>query len=215
MNRDKEDFLLKRLVLGPLATNCYLLSCNNTKEAAVIDPAEESDILLQLIDGNKLLLKYILNTHGHGDHIGGNKILKEKYSAKLLIHKLDEKMLIEPKKNFSFYTGMPVKSPPPDEYLEDGMTLKVGLLELFVIHTPGHSPGGVSIKVDAMIFTGDTLFKDSIGRTDLPGGSFPVLMNSIKEKLLVFDSSYEVLPGHGPATTLKQELNNNPWLKEE
>lgn len=105
MNKDNNAIYLKKIVMGPLATNCYLLSCKKTKEAVVIDPAEESDVLLQLIDGNGLLLKYIINTHGHGDHIGGNKILKEKYSAKLLIHKLDEKMLIEPKKNFSFYTG--------------------------------------------------------------------------------------------------------------
>ena len=215
MNRDREGFLLKRLVLGPLSTNCYLLSCTKTKEAVIIDPAEASTVLLGIIDSNNLRLKYIINTHGHGDHIGGNRVLKEKYSAKLMIHKLDEDMLIDDKKNFSFYTGMPVQSPPPDEYLEDGMNLKVGLLDLLVIHTPGHSPGSVSIKVNGMIFSGDTLFKDGIGRTDLPGGSLPVLMNSIKEKLFIFDSSYEVLPGHGPATTLKQELENNPWLEQE
>ena len=215
MNRDREGFSLKKLVLGPLSTNCYLLSCTKTKEAVIIDPAEASTVLLGIIDNNNLRLKYIINTHGHGDHIGGNRVLKEKYSAKLMIHKLDEDMLIDDKKNFSFYTGMPVQSPPPDEYLEDGINLKVGLLDLLVIHTPGHSPGSVSIKVNGIIFSGDTLFKDSIGRTDLPGGSLPVLMNSIKEKLFIFDSSYEVLPGHGPATTLKQELENNPWLEQE
>ncbi len=213
MNRDREDFLLKRLVLGPLATNCYLLSCTKTKETVIIDPAEASTVLLEIIGDNDFHLKYIINTHGHGDHIGGNRFLKEKYSAKLMIHRLDEDMLIDDKKNFSFYAGIPVQSPLPDEYLEDGMSLKVGLLSLSIIHTPGHSPGGVSIKVEGMIFTGDTLFKGGIGRTDLPGGSLPVLINSIKEKLFILDGSYEVLPGHGPATTLKQELEDNPWLK--
>ena len=198
--------------MGPLATNCYLLGCRETKEAAVIDPAEESKVILDLIEDGGWHLLYIINTHGHCDHIGGNKQLKERYSAKLLIHRLDEDMLIEPQKNFSFYTGTSVQSPPPDDYLTDGMKINLGLLCLSIIHTPGHSPGSVAIKVNNTIFTGDTLFRESIGRTDFPGGSMADIMRSIKEKLLVFDDSCEVWPGHGPGTTLKHELEHNPWL---
>lgn len=212
MSNDRNNIFLKKIVMGPLATNCYLLGCVKTGEAVVIDPAEESDILLDLIDNNKLTLKYIINTHGHGDHIGGNRFLKEKYSAKLLIHISDKDMLMEPKNNLSFFTGHPTKSPLPDGFLEDGMNINLGVLRLCIIHTPGHSPGSVSIKVDSMLFTGDTLFKDSIGRTDFPGGSMTQIMSSIKEKLLTLEDDYEVLPGHGPSTTLKQELLNNPWL---
>lgn len=213
MNGKNLDFYFQRIILGGLATNCYILGCPKTKEALVIDPAEESSTLFKLIKDYDFKLKYIINTHGHADHIGGNKILKEKYSAKLLIHILDKDMLVDTKKNFSYYTGLPVQSPAADDYLKDGMSLSLGSRTLLIIHTPGHSPGSVSIKLDDMIFTGDTLFKGSIGRTDLPGGSMTDIINSIKEKLLVFNSSCTVYPGHGPATTLHQELKNNPFLK--
>ncbi len=213
MNKKEKDFYFKKIILGKLATNCYILGCHQTKEAVVIDPAEESITLLEIIKENRFQLKYIINTHGHADHIGGNKILKEKYLAKLLVHMLDEEMLIDPKKNYSFYTGLPIQSPPPDDYLEEGMSLFFGNYHLFIIHTPGHSPGSVSLKLDNMIFTGDTLFKDGIGRTDLPGGSMSDIKRSIKEKLFIFDGSCSVFPGHGPATTINQEVQNNPWLK--
>lgn len=207
------NLYIKKIVLGELATNCYILGCSKTREAAVIDPAIVSNIILEQIKENGFQLKYIINTHGHADHIGGNKMLKDEFSANLLVHKLDEEMLIDPKKNFSFYSGIPIQSPPADQYLEDGMHLKIGLLDVLIIHTPGHSPGSVSIKVDNKIFTGDTLFREGIGRTDLPGGSNSDLTHSIKDKLFVFDASCEIFPGHGPETTLKWELENNPWLK--
>ncbi len=208
-----ENLYLKKIVLGQLATNCYLLGCNKTKEAAAIDPAEENNMILEQLENNGFYLKYIINTHGHTDHIGGNKMLKEKSLAKLLIHRLDENMLADPQKNLSFYTGTSVQSPPADDYLEDGEHIKLGLLDITIIHTPGHSPGSVSLKVDKKIFTGDTLFANGIGRTDLPGGSMPEISHSIKEKLMVLDVTCEILPGHGPSSTLQREIQNNPWLQ--
>lgn len=211
---DKKDSIyVQRIVLGQLATNSYLLGCNETKEIAAIDPAEENEVILEQIEKNGFYLKYIINTHGHADHIGGNKILKEKTSAKILIHPLDEAMLNDTKKNLSFYMGIPIQSPPADDYLEDGLSIKIGTLVVSVIHTPGHSPGSVSLKVDKKIFTGDTLFANGIGRTDLPGGSMAKINHSIRKKLMVFNRNCEILPGHGLCSTLQEEIDNNPWFQ--
>jgi len=204
---------LKKIVLGQLSTNCYLLGCNKTREAAVIDPAEENDIILTQLEKDGFSLRHIINTHGHADHIAGNKMLKSRTSAKIFIHQLDEEMLSDPQKNLSFYTGMPIKSPPVDNYLEEGKNIRLGSLDILIIHTPGHSPGSVSLKIDRKIFTGDTLFANGIGRTDLPGGSLSEIQHSIKEKLMVLDTTCEILPGHGPGSTLQREVHNNPWLQ--
>ncbi len=208
-----DDLYIKKIVLGQLATNCYLLGCQKTKEAIVIDPAEPNDLILTQLAKDGFSLKYIINTHGHADHIGGNEMLKEKYSAKLLIHRLDKAMLTDPKKNLSFYTGENIYSPPADDYLEDGKIVSLGFLDITVIHTPGHSPGSISLNVDRKIFTGDTLFASGIGRTDLPGGSMPEISHSIKNKLRILDIDCEILPGHGPGSTLQWEIQNNPWLQ--
>ena len=204
---------LKKIVLGQLSTNCYLLGCKLTREAAVIDPAEENDIILTQLEKDGFSLRHIINTHGHADHIAGNQMLKNSTLAKILIHRLDEAMLTDPQKNLSFYTGMPIKSPPVDNYLEEGKNIRLGSLDILIIHTPGHSPGSVSLKIDRKIFTGDTLFANGIGRTDLPGGSLSEIQHSIKEKLMVLDTTCEILPGHGPGSTLQREVHNNPWLQ--
>jgi|LDZT01.1.fsa_nt_gi glyoxylase-like metal-dependent hydrolase (beta-lactamase superfamily II) len=208
-----DSIYIKKITLGQLATNCYILGCMKTKKAAVIDPAEENSIILEMLTQENFTLKYIINTHGHADHIGGNFFLKNNTSAKLLIHRMDEDMLTDPQKNLSFYTGHAIQSPPADDYLEEGKDIKIGSLNISVIHTPGHSPGSTSLLVGNKIFTGDTLFANGIGRTDLPGGSFSEIKQSIKDKLFILDSSCEIFPGHGPISDLGREISTNPWLQ--
>ncbi|MBU4046911.1 MBL fold metallo-hydrolase [bacterium] len=206
---------LKRLVVGVLETNCYLISCKKTKKAAVIDPGgeDEVDLILNLLQKNNFDLKYIINTHGHIDHIAGNKTLKAKTEALLLIHRLDADMLVNTNKNFSSLMGKEICSPPADKLLEEGGEISLGTLNLIVIHTPGHTLGGISLVSNNIVFTGDTLFAGGIGRTDLPGGSYQDLIKSIKEKLLILGDDKIIYPGHGPDSTIGEERRTNPYLK--
>ena len=206
---------LKRLVIGALETNCYLIACVKTKKAAVIDPGGEegTDLILNLLQKNNFNLKYIINTHGHIDHIAGNNSLKAKTEALLLIHRLDADMLVDANKNFSSLMGKEICSPPADKFLEEGDEITLGILKLTVIHTPGHTPGGISLVLNNIVFTGDTLFAESIGRTDLPGGSYQDLQKSIKEKLLVLSDDTIIYPGHGPDSTIGEERRKNPYIK--
>ena len=206
---------LKRLIVGALETNCYLIACKKTKKAAVIDPGveEEVDLILNLLQKNNFNLKYIINTHGHIDHIIGNNLLKAKTEALLLIHRLDADMLGDANKNFSSFMGKEICSPPADKFLEEGDEISLGTLNLIVIHTPGHTPGGISVLSNNTVFTGDTLFAGGIGRTDLPGGSYHNLIKSIKEKLLILGDDKIIYPGHGPNSTIGKERRTNPYLK--
>ena len=205
---------LKRLVIGALETNCYLIACVKTKKAAVIDPGGEegTDLILNLLQKNNFNLKYIINTHGHIDHIAGNNSLKAKTEALLLIHRLDADMLVDANKNFSSLMGKEICSPPADKFLEEGDEITLGILKLTVIHTPGHTPGGISLVLNNIVFTGDTLFAGSIGRTDLPGSSYQDLQKSIKEKLLVLSDNRMIYPGHGPDSTISEERRTNPYV---
>jgi len=206
---------IKRLVVGVLETNCYLISCKKTKIAAVIDPGgeDEVDLILNLLQKNNFDLKYIINTHGHIDHIAGNKTLKAKTEALLLIHRLDADMLVNANKNFSSFMGKEICSPHADKLLEEGDEISLGTLNLIVIHTPGHTLGGISLVSNNIVFTGDTLFAGGIGRTDLPGGSYQDLIKSIKEKLLILGDDKIIYPGHGPDSTIGEERRTNPYLK--
>ncbi|MEK7397586.1 MAG: MBL fold metallo-hydrolase [Candidatus Poribacteria bacterium] len=198
--------------LGPMEANCYLLECEKTLSAIVIDPGDEADVILDIISDRKLKLEFIINTHGHIDHISANNDLKKKTSAKLCIHRLDADIIVDPQKNLSSFIGKPISSLPPDRILEDGDIIESGTIKLKVIHTPGHSPGSISLLADDAIFTGDLLFAGGIGRYDFPGSSYEQIMDSLK-KITELDDNLIVYPGHGFNTTIGEEKESNPFLE--
>ncbi len=202
------------LQVGSLGTNCYIVYDEATKEAAVIDPGGSFANIDDFIKSEKLTVKYIINTHGHADHIMANLDLKAVTGAPILIHEADAGMLTSGQKNMSVFFGGSVSCGPADTLLKEGDVIKVSAgLALTVIHTPGHTPGGICLLTDGVLFSGDTLFAESIGRTDFPGGSYSQLINGIQEKLLVLGDAVRVLPGHGPETTIGWERKNNPFIQ--
>ncbi len=205
--------IIKKLTVGPIQANCFILGCEKTKEAVVIDPGDEVDRSLFTLAESKLKVKYIINTHGHFDHVGGNKHLKEVTGAELMIHKEDVHMLEQLTSTASSFGLAAENSPGPDKLLEEGETLTFGEITLQVIHTPGHSLGGVSLHTNGALFVGDTLFAGSIGRTDFPGGDYGVLIASIQKKLFPLGDDVTVYTGHGPETTIGHEKRTNPFAK--
>jgi glyoxylase-like metal-dependent hydrolase (beta-lactamase superfamily II) len=194
--------------------NCFVLGCEETLHAAVIDPGDEADRILTSLAESQLTLDYIINTHGHFDHVGANKRLKDASNAPILIHALDAPMLSQLAASASAWGLTIENSPPPNRTIDEGDTVSFGNITLTVIHTPGHTPGGVSLKTQGHVFVGDTLFSGSIGRTDFPGGNFETLKASIQEKLFALDDDVEVYTGHGPQTTIGQERRYNPFVGE-
>ncbi len=204
---------VKRLAVGQLGANCYIVADESSKEAVVIDPGAEGGRILDSIKDNNFKLKYVINTHGHVDHIGANLKLLEETDAKLLIHKDDEDYLQNPNLNLAAFVGGLNKQEfgKADLLLEDGSKIECGKLLLEVIHTPGHTPGGITLKVEDGLFTGDTVFALGVGRTDFPNGSMQQLKESIN-RLLKFDSDLKVYPGHGGTTTIARLKTSNPYL---
>lgn len=203
----------QKLCVGELSTNCYILGDEKTNEGVVIDPGGDFDLIDENIEKLNLKIKYIILTHGHIDHIKALVPLKKKTKAKVLIHKEDLPILSDPIYNLSQFTGEDSSFSEPDLLLKDGDTIEFGKVKLLVLHTPGHTPGSISLYTDNLLFTGDTLFCEGMGRTDLPGSSQEKLLNSVKQKLFTKPDDTEVFPGHGPSTTIGWEKKNNPWIK--
>jgi hydroxyacylglutathione hydrolase len=200
------------VVVGALETNCYLAYCEETRVCAVIDPGAEPEKIIAAVAALELEPAVILNTHGHVDHTGANEDIKSKYGVPLLIHRADAPLLeASDQMELSLLLGAK-SSPAPDRLIEDGEHIPIGRFSLEVIHTPGHTPGSVGFLTAGSLFSGDTLFMDGVGRTDLPGGSRRELEKSIRERILTLPGDTIVLPGHGPWTTVKQESITNPLL---
>lgn len=202
----------KGITVGPLAANCYILADEDNKVAAVVDPGGDPDVILEEINQNSFSVKWIILTHGHSDHIGGLARIKEVTDAQIALHEADQDMLTSSVKNLSMFMGKGFSSPPADVILKGGEKIVIGDLRLEIIHTPGHTPGSISIKAGNLLLTGDTLFEGSVGRTDFPGGSMEELLDSIKNRLLTLGDDVVVYPGHGPKTTIKNEKITNPFL---
>ncbi|MDO9493604.1 MBL fold metallo-hydrolase [Acetobacterium sp.] len=199
--------------LGQMGTNCYVVWDEKTLEAAVIDPGFEDQRINAIINENKLQVKYILLTHGHFDHLGGVNQIKQLTGAKVLIHQSDADCLLDPSRNLSVLAGMAMVLEPADGFLDEKETITLGEIVIQVIHTPGHSKGGVCLLAEDQLFAGDTLFSTSIGRTDFADGDLKELLNGISSKLFILDDATTVLPGHGENTTIGYEKTNNPFLK--
>jgi len=207
--------IVKMLVVGPFASNCYIVGSSSTKEGMIIDPGAEAGTILKTVQQTGLSISLIVATHAHMDHIDALQAVKEETNAPFALHEAEEALLsggaMRPLQSLGF---SPYQSAPePDRLLKDGDRIDVGDLHFEVLHTPGHSPGGICLSGHGVVFSGDALFNFSIGRTDFPGGSYERLLKGIREKLMVLPDETIVYPGHGPATTIGDERRGNPFLR--
>lgn len=205
---------IRQLTLGPIQTNCYLLGCEETLEAAVIDPAWDGRAIVATAEDDGWEITHILLTHSHFDHVGGLEEVKAITGAPIFIHPDAIDLLKKATMSAAFF-GMRIPAPPPpDEHLYEGQQIHVGNLSIEVLYTPGHAPGHVSFHLPdyRVLFDGDVLFQDGIGRTDLEGGDYDTLIETIQQKLLILPDETKIFSGHGPVTSIGQERLNNPFL---
>jgi len=204
--------ILETVNVGPMQVNCYILACAEGRQAVIIDPGDQAHKIKAVLDKYKLTPGMIINTHGHYDHIGSD----DEFGVGVYVHKQDLVMLEDARKNLSASFAVPYKVKSGIKTLEDGEIIKLDCLELEVLHLPGHTPGGIGLLMKkpqtGIVFTGDTLFYHGVGRYDLPGGSQQMLGKSIRGKLFILPEETKVYPGHGPATTIGKEKNNNPFI---
>ncbi len=207
--------IIKGLVVGPVGANCYVIGDGQSKEGAIIDPGDEPERILQVVRETSLQIRFIIATHGHFDHSAATKRLKEELETDFLLHRDDLPYVRRSKQKAQEWGIFIEQVPDPDRYIKDGEVLKLGALELKIIHTPGHSPGGISIYIPAenVLFSGDTLFQGSVGRTDFDGGSMEVLTSSIKKSLYTLPDSTIVYTGHGEPTTIGDEKIHNYFVR--
>ncbi len=203
----------KGLMVGLLEVNCYIIGDEDSKEAVVIDPGGDEDEILEALNYHNFQLKYIIDTHGHFDHVDANQPLKDATGARIIIHELDAAMLRRDNEAI-FFTGKRMRASEADILVKEGDVITFGPYTLNVLHTPGHTPGGISLVMDnsPLVYVGDTLFAGSIGRTDFPGGDYDALINGVRQKLFPLGDHYVVYPGHGPVTTIGHERKYNPFF---
>jgi len=210
------ELMIRGIVVGVFAENCWIIGSQRTREAIVIDPGDQPEEILALAKDMGLNIKLIANSHGHVDHVLGIRGVQEATGAELLLHRGELEIIRSAAATAERFLGQPVEPPPaPDHFLEDGDEVEVEGVKLIVLHTPGHTPGSLSFYADGLLFSGDTLFRGSIGRTDLPGGDYAQEMSSIVDRLLALPDETIVLPGHMQETKIGIERQTNPFVLEE
>ncbi|MFA4830004.1 MAG: MBL fold metallo-hydrolase [Thermodesulfovibrionales bacterium] len=205
--------LLKSLVVGPLQVNCFIIADEKTKKSMVIDPGDEPDRIIDVIKGNGLKVKYIICTHAHFDHVGGITELKDETDAKIVIHQEERELYNSAMDQAAFWGYELAPLPEPDMFVKEGDKIEIGHLSFEVFHSPGHSPGGISLYGEGVVFTGDTLFAGSVGRTDFYGGDINKLKKSFL-RLMSLPPDTKVFCGHGPSSIISKEKASNFFMGE-